>query len=93
MPTKLRSQLGMEDVVIDDAELSQLLEDREEKRAALSDYNAIDKKVKAKIESMEQQPPYRIDRFIITKAKTAPKSVAFETAEGSRISIKLMGED
>lgn len=87
-----KSQLHMDDKVIEDSELSQMLEDREEAKAGVKAYREIDKKVKAKIESMDVQPPYRIDRFIITKSNVPSRSVSFDTNPSTRISIKLAGD-
>ena len=81
----------MDDKVIQDAELEQLLEDRELAKKAIASYNKIDKDARVKIEAAEIQPPYRIGRFIIAKSKTPPRSVSFETGESTRISIKLLG--
>lgn len=89
---RVRPQIHMDDKVIEDAELSQLLEDREEAKKAASEYKAVDKKTKAKIMSMEQQPPYRIGRFIITKRQVEGRHVEFDTDSVPRIDIKLAGD-
>ncbi len=83
----------MDDVVIQDDELEQFLEDRQEAKKAIAEYNALDKKTKAKIDSMQPPPPYRIGRFVISKSPIPPKDVSFHTGESSRISIKLLGDE
>ena len=80
--TKTRAQIHMDDNIIRDEELEQLLEDRQ-----------ADKKAKDKIRSMETPTPYRVGRFIIAKQAVAAKSVAFETTESSRLTIKTVGEE
>lgn len=90
--TRVRSQIHMEDVVIQDNELEGLLEDREEKKRAAGEYKKADKAAKDKISGLDQKPPYRIGRFIIGVQATKAKEVAFETDAGTRTTIKLASE-
>ena len=90
--TKVRAQVHMDDVVINNDGLLQMLEEREEKKKAASEYKSVDKEVKDKINSLDTPLPFRLGRFIITRAPVSAKSVSFETAQGTRINIKLLGE-
>jgi len=90
--TKVKPQIHMDDVVLNDDELLQMLEEREEKKSAASEYKSFDKKVKDKINSLSTPPPFRLGRFLIARAPVSAKSISFETAQGTRISIKLLGD-
>ncbi len=92
MGTKTQPQIHMEDKIITNKELEKLLEERQEAKAKASEYRAIDKKTKDKINSLAESPPYRIGRFIITRQATEGRSVSFETQPGSRLSIKTIEE-
>ena len=92
MATKKQLQTSMDETRIDDTELEQLLEDREELKENVSKYRKADKEVKAKINTIEAPSPFRIGRFVITRTPTPPRSVSFETDGGLKINIKLLGE-
>ena len=92
MATKVRAQISMDDKVVDNPELEQLLEERQELKQSVSDYHKADKKTKAKIQTVQTPLPYRVGRFIIGKQNVAAKSVAFETGETNRITIKTVDE-
>jgi len=83
----------MYDNIVEDAELEELLESRQVLKQTVSDYSKADKKAKEKIATIQTAMPYRVGRFLITKQAIAAKQVAFETGEGSRISIKAVDED
>lgn len=86
-----RPQIHMEDKIVNDPELEQMLEDRQELKQAQAEYRKKDKEVKAKLASVET--PCRIGRFFISKSTTPPRSVAFDTSGSVRYSIKLAGEE
>lgn len=92
MVTKARAQIHMDDTIIEDAELEKLLEGRQELKESVSAYRQADKKAKAKIATIVMPTPYRVGRFVISKQPVAAKSVAFDTEECSRVTIKLAGE-
>ena len=97
MPAKVKSQIHMDDVVVRNAELESLLEERQVKKdankAAAAEYKSADETAKEKLQSLSEVPPYRVGRFIITRNDIAPKSVSFETAPSSRLNIKLVSEE
>ena len=88
--TKARPQIHMDDKIVEDAELERLLEERQALKESVSSYRKADQAAKDKIRSMETQTPYRVGRFIISKQAVPAKSVAFETTEGSRFTIKTI---
>jgi len=92
MATKVRAQISMDDKVVDNPELEQLLEQRQELKQSVSDFRKADKKAKAKIQAVQTPLPYRVGRFIIGKQVIPAKSVAFETGEADRITIKTVDE-
>uniref|UniRef100_A0A6M3KMT3 Uncharacterized protein n=1 Tax=viral metagenome TaxID=1070528 RepID=A0A6M3KMT3_9ZZZZ len=89
MAVKDRAQIGLEDTWVRDAELEELLEDREVKKERLAEYREADKKARDKIAALEQPMPYRCGRFVINKTVLGPRAVEFETEGGERLSIKL----
>jgi len=93
MVTKVKEQIHMEEHFVGNPELEQLLEEREDLKASVSEYRKTDKEVKEKIASTSEVTPYRIGRFVIDKKPIAAKSVSFETAPSERYSIKIAGED
>jgi len=92
MATKVRAQISMDDRIVKNEELEQILEERQELKQSTSDYRKIDKKAKDKIAKITTELPYRVGRFIIGKQHIEPKSVAFETGETNRITIKTVDE-
>jgi len=90
--TKTRAQIHMEDNIVEDAELEKMLEGREELKHSAADFRKADKEAKERIRSIETPTPYRIGRFIISRAPRPARSVAFDTAEGISISIKTVDE-
>jgi len=94
--TRAKAQIHMEDVVVRDSELEDLLEDRQAAKEAASDANSAaktaEKAAQDKIAALGNKPPYRVGRFMITEAKIASRSVAFETASSTKIKIKLFEE-
>ena len=93
MGTKIKEQLGLEEVVVENPELEQLLELRQDLKQGVKDYRKADKDAKAKISTMTEPMPFRVGRFIIAKHSVPPRSVAFDVNEGNRISIKVLGEE
>lgn len=93
MVTKAKPQIGLEDKIVTNPELLALLEDRQERKTQAKEYRAVDKKAKEAINALNEVPPYRIGRFLISRETVKAKTVAFETNEGSRVSIKTVDED
>jgi len=92
MTTKVKAQISMDDRIVKDEELEKILEGRQELKQSVSDYHKADKKAKDKIAKITTEMPYRVGRFIIGKQHIEPKSVAFETGETNRITIKPVDE-
>lgn len=93
MTTKTRSQVHMDDNIVNDAELEKMLEDRQELKQTVGEYRKVDKSVKARIKSITTPTPYRVGRFIISKRDVSAKSVSFETQASFSFTIKLIGDD
>ena len=93
MTTKERAQIHMDDRIIDNPELEKILDDRQELKYALSEFRKKDKEAKSRIKAIEETPPFRIGRFLITSSTTPPRSVAFDTDGAVRIKIKIAGEE
>ena len=93
MATRIKAQVGLEDRIVDNPELLEMLENRQELKAATKEYRQADKKAKDKIASIQTEMPYRVGRFIISKQAISARSVSFETNPGSRIAIKTVDED
>lgn len=91
--TRARPQIHMDDNIVENPELEKLLEERQELKESVSEYKKADKAAKDKIRSIEEPTPYRVGRFIISKQAVPAKSIAFETTEGSRVTIKTISED
>ena len=92
MVAKVKSQISMDDNIVKDDELEKILEERQELKQSASDYKKADKKAKDRIRSIETPTPYRVGRFIISSSIVPAKTVAFDTAEGIRFSIKTADE-
>ena len=90
---KAESQIGMDDTIIEDTELEEMLEAREELKKDLRNYREQDKKVRAKLNEIEAPSPFRVGRFVITRTATAGRHVEFDTSGGIRVNIKLISED
>ena len=91
--TRARPQIHMDDNIVENPELEKLLEERQELKESVSAYKKADKVAKDKIRSIDTPTPYRVGRFIISKQAVPAKAVAFETAEGSRFTIKTISEE
>lgn len=91
--SKVKEQLGLQDVIVEDTELEQLLEKRQSLKEGVSAYNKADKEAKVKIETIQTPTPYRVGRFVIAKTPTPDRSVSFDVMAGNRISIKVLGEE
>lgn len=89
-------QDGLFDTVLEDADLEAALEERERKRQdksiATGRYKEAHDAAKAKIGSLEleDESVVRCGRFRIKTAKTAGRSVSFETSPSSRLTISLL---
>ena len=92
MAVKTRAQISMDDRRVDNTELEQLLEERQELKKNVGEYKSADKKAKKMIASLNEPLPYRIGRFIISEAVIPAKSVSFDTDAGKRINIKTADE-
>lgn len=93
MSPKVKEQLGLEDVVVEDPELEELLEKRQTLKSGVSEYRKADKEAKAKIDAITQPTPFRVGRFVVAKSATPERSVAFDVMASERYTIKVMGEE
>ena len=92
MATRIRAQIHMEDNIVNNPELEAGLEERQVLKESVSDFRKVDKRAKAKIQEVQTPLPYRVGRFIIARQTVAAKSIAYETSEGARITIKTVDE-
>jgi len=87
-----KAQVSMDDTIIRDEALESDLETRatlhEQVKKNLGAYNEFDKKVKAQLAKMEDQMPFRVGRFIISKVDREARHVEFDAEGSSSISIK-----
>ena len=90
MAIKDKAQIHMDYKIIEDEELMELLEGREELKATVNEYRKLDKTVKDRIESMANEIPFRCGRFVIERKEIAAKSVAYDTEESTTISIRTV---
>jgi hypothetical protein len=90
---KPKPQLGLEDKWIEDAELEELLEQRETLKTAVTDSRKATKAAKGKILAINFTGSRRCGRFIIGCSVSKPRSVAFDTEEGVRVTIKTTKEE
>jgi len=91
--TATKPQISMDDRIVTNPALEEMLEDRQLRKMQAAEYRKADKKTKETINDLNEVPPYRIGRFIISRATTQARSVSFETTEGTRLSIKTIDED
>jgi len=93
MVTKVREQIHMEESIHDDPELEHLLDERQELKESVSEFRKKDKEAKKLIEDIHKPYPIRIGRYIISRQTMPARSVAFETEDSSRITIKHIGDE
>ena len=86
---KVKSQVSMDDKIVNKLELEKLLEKRQGLKAGLVAYREVDKEAKEKLSQEPTPPPYRIGRFIISKNARPPPEVNFTTEASESISISL----
>lgn len=91
--TRTRPQISMDDTILENPELEDLLEKRQALKESVASFRKADKAAKDAIRSIDTPTPYRVGRFIISKKDVPAKSVAFETADGLRITIKADDEE
>ena len=83
----------MDEIIIKNPELEKMLEDRQELKTSVTEYNKLNKSVKEAIRSIESPTPYRVGRFVISRHEVKAKEVAFETQASFSFTIKLAGEE
>jgi len=93
MVTKVKEQIHMEEIIIEDEELECILDERQELKLSVSEFRKKDKEAKAKILQIDKPMPIRIGRYIINRQSTPPRSVAFDTNGSIRVTIKHIGEE
>lgn len=91
--TATKPQIHMDDRIVTNPALEEMLEDRQLRKMQAKEYRTADKKAKETINALNEVPPYRIGRFLISRETVRAKTVAFETSEGSRVSIKTVDEE
>lgn len=89
MAVKAKAQMHMDDKVVENKELENILEAREELKEKVASYRQTDKDAKDKIKSLDLPVPCRVGRFIIAKTAMEGKEISFQTQPSTRISIKL----
>ena len=92
MSGKVDEQTSMDETVIENEELEQLLEERQDLKQSVSDFRQKDKAAKTIIQGIETPTPFRVGRFVIKRSAVAEKSVSFETQASFRFDISLAGE-
>lgn len=92
MTTKTKAQISMDETIVENAELEEMLENRQELKLSVTEYRKVDKDVKAKIGSIGTPTPYRVGRFVISKRDLSAKTVSFETQASFSFVIKLAAE-
>jgi len=95
---KARPQLALAERQVEDVELEAALEAREVAKAAAAAarkvYADADELAKGRIRQLELgATPARCGRFVISERKVAPRSVAFDTAATTRLTIRADVED
>jgi len=93
MAPKTKAQIGLEDRMVNNPELEKLLEERHALKASVSLFRKADLVAKEKILAVNETMPYRVGRFLITKQSIPGKTIAFETSDAIRVSIKNVAED
>ena len=91
--TRAKTQIHMDETILENAELEKLLEERQTLKESVSEYRKADKEAKDAIRLIETPTPYRVGRFVISKKDVPGKPVAFETQDSLRITIKTVGEE
>jgi hypothetical protein len=92
-------QLGMDETIVQDAELERLLEERMRRRVVASEtrlaYTEADQAAKGGIAKLELPAgrAVRVGRFRITRTHVPPRSVSFETEATSRVNIGLIEDE
>jgi len=87
MPTKKKAQIGMDEKIVSNSELLALLEERETLKEGASRFRAKDKEAKDAILKLDEEPPYRIGGFLITKKNHNGRHVEFDINSGTTIKI------
>jgi len=93
MAVKQRTQIGLEDQWIEDPELLDLLERRQDAKAGIAAFRGLDKEAKGRILALELDGPRRCGRFLVSVAQSKPRSVSFDTDGGPRVSIKPVSDE
>jgi hypothetical protein len=92
-------QLGFDEQVIEDPAIEDALEERQEAKETLAgarkEYETAHEQALGKLAQLElpEGGAARVGRFRITRKVTPARSVSFETAEKSRLSIGLADEE
>ena len=94
MAVKERGQLGLDERIVEDAELERLLIARADRHSALASVRAqfeeADAEAKTALERLKlaDGDVVRIGAFRVEKVVTPPRAVSFETEEKSRLRIE-----
>lgn len=98
MPRRIapQPQLGMDEKVVEDADLEKILEARlraaDDRNEAAGVFKTHDVDAKEKIAALELEDGdvIRVGRFRIKKTVSQPRHVEFDAASAPRISIRLV---
>ena len=94
---KVKGQLGMDETVIDDADLEAALEARwaaaMERRTPMAAFRNADEKAKTLVKAVVAVGQIaRVGRFRIERVETDARHVEFDAEAGDRVKIKADGE-
>ena len=98
MPTQAVAQLALDEKIVDDAGLLEALEDREDKRAAVSaargEYEEANDRAMALIGALDlKETAIRVGRWRIELVMTPARHVEFDAEAKPRVQIKPAGEE
>lgn len=96
MSARVDPQTSLYEVTIENPELEAALEDREKLRQraakARSAYAEADEVAKGLAATLVDDAPVRVGRFVLTRRRVPPRSIAFETEGSTRLTIRPIAE-
>jgi len=96
MPAQPKAQIGMDDTFIENPELQDLLEKREEAKTPLAEaraaFNKLDAEAKAKVMGLEIAPgeEVRCGRFMLSKSQQTEEEKSFQQHAKTTAHIKTL---
>ncbi len=91
MPRRIRKreQMGFGDNVVDDAQLSDLLEERERLASPAASYRGKTKAARERVKELGPEGDFRCGRFTITIRQKDSRTVQFEQGDRTEINFKV----